>query len=426
MLLRLMIKIDPMLFCLCQNEQALDFLNKLGLKKPDIVDDVIQHVLPKYSQENTKTISDATYQDDIARILNAYNTDSRQRRDELITKLKASHFVRCRNAVSNEIQFCDPKKVYFPTEILMQFFEGNSEIWFLDEALPIMKDEKIAEMLVECVANKTLKRIAKELSWEEREEIRKRVAVDWNPKKQEVYDYTIEGLSEFLAKLNDGTFDIAKQKSLLLWNLLCEVADGLSEYRRDEFFQGTFSWQYYSRNTRHFDAYFLLQLRQISWLPAHDGTFKRPSEICFSELPKEFTPQACLQSKLGFKPEAINLLAKEANIDPAILDFIRNNNVSLEKLRRHFEPTKAFVSGTEGTTKPFGGLEVDTPKKPSSVTQANSNAGNGSLIEGLDRMNDENKEPEAAKIDVTNPNDRSQTKFKTYAYVSPVSANRSG
>jgi hypothetical protein len=411
---------------ICQNEHALDFLNKLGLKKPDIVDDVIQHVLPKYSQENTKTISDEIYRDDISRILNAHNTDSRQRRDELITKLKASYFVRCRNAVNNEIRFYDPKKVYFPTELLMQFFEGNSEIWFLDEELPIMKDEKVAEMLGECGANKTLKRIAKELSWEEREEIRKQVGVDWNAKKQEVYDYTIEGLPEFLAKLNDDTFDSGKQKSILLWNLLCEVVDGFREYGREGYFQGAFIWQHYSKYTRHFDAHFLLQLRQVSWLPAHDGTLKRPSEICFSELPEDFKPQHYLQSKLGFKPEAINLLAKEANIDPAILDFIRNNNVSLEQLRRHFEPAQetreSFMTGMKYTTKPSGESGVGIPQKSSSAMQGNSKVDNSSLVEPLDRTNDENGEPKTARTDINQPNDRSRP-FKTYVYVSPKDTN---
>jgi len=414
---------------ICQNEQALDFLNKLGLKKPDIVDDVIQHVLPKYSQENTKTISDATYQDDIARILNAYNTDSRQRRDELIAKLKASYFVRCRNAGSNEIRLCNPQNSYFPTKELIQFFEGNSGIWFLDKELSVMKDEKLADIFLECGISSKLKRIAfnPDFSCEEKQAIRRNSYGGRITREIELNDYTIEGLSEFFTRLNVSSFEDAKQFAMLFWKLLCEVIDQLSEYKRYEFFQGIYVWFYQTQHRSEFEAQFLKQLRYNSWLPIANGTLKRPSEICFSELPKEFAPQACLQSKLGFKPEAINLLAKEANIDPAILDFIRNNAVSLEQLMRHFKPvqeaTKAFVTGTEGTTKPSSELGVDISQKSSSAMQADSKVDNGSFVEPLDRTNDENGEPKSARADTTQPNDRPQPKFKTYAYVSPVSPN---
>lgn len=414
---------------ICRNEQALDFLNKLGLKKPDIVDDVIQHVLPKYSQQNTKAISDETYQDDIARILNAYNTDSRQRRDELIAKIKMNYFVRCRNAGSNEIQLCNPQKSYFPTKELIQFFEGNSEIWFLDEELPVMKDEKLADMLLECGVSRKLKRIAfnPDFSWEEKQAIRRNSYGGRFTREVELNDYTIEGLSEFFTRLNVSSFEDAKQFAILFWKLLCEVIDQLSEYKRLEFFQGIYIWFYQTQHRSEFEAQFLKQLRHNSWLPIANGTLKSPSEICFSQLPKEFISQAHLKSKLGFKPEAINLLAKEANIDPAILDFIRNNNVSLEQLMRHFEPvqeaTKAFVTDAEGITKPFGGLEVGIPKESSSAIQGNSNVDNGSFVEPLDRTNDENGEQKTAKTGATRPNARSQSKFKTYVYVSPEDTN---
>ena len=58
------------------------FLKALGLTEPDPVDDVVRNVLPKYRQGRRSRSSDADYEADIERILNAFGTDSKAQREQ--------------------------------------------------------------------------------------------------------------------------------------------------------------------------------------------------------------------------------------------------------------------------------------------------------------------------------------------------------
>ena len=92
----------------CESESSLKFLKGLGLREPDLVDDVIAHVLPKY-QKGKVSVSDVDYQSDISRILNAYDTDSREQRDRLVTALRKAKFIAAVDAVSGSAQCVLPE-----------------------------------------------------------------------------------------------------------------------------------------------------------------------------------------------------------------------------------------------------------------------------------------------------------------------------
>ena len=56
----------------CKAPAALEFLKALGLTEPDLADDVIRNLLPGYRGD---TIDTNSYDEDIARIFRAYQTD---------------------------------------------------------------------------------------------------------------------------------------------------------------------------------------------------------------------------------------------------------------------------------------------------------------------------------------------------------------
>ena len=81
----------------CATEPARAFLQSLGLKEPDPVDDVIENVLPTYRKDEIN-IDDARYEADVRRILDAFGTDSEGQRNRLIDSLKETKFVRAVDA----------------------------------------------------------------------------------------------------------------------------------------------------------------------------------------------------------------------------------------------------------------------------------------------------------------------------------------
>ena len=75
------------------SQEALNFLESLGIKRPDIVDDVIAHVLPKY-EDSDCVIGVKEYEGDINRIDNAYrSTDSDSQRRRILDALTVAPWV---------------------------------------------------------------------------------------------------------------------------------------------------------------------------------------------------------------------------------------------------------------------------------------------------------------------------------------------
>ncbi len=107
----------------CATEKARGFLRSLGLTEPDPVDDVIHNLLPKY-RKNIISVSDKEYAADIERILAAFETDSKVRREALITALKETAFVMVVDAGDGSKSRSKPDAAYVSTERLKQLFSA--------------------------------------------------------------------------------------------------------------------------------------------------------------------------------------------------------------------------------------------------------------------------------------------------------------
>jgi hypothetical protein len=72
-------------------------------------------------------------------------------------------------------------------------------------------------------------------------------------------DYKLDGLNEFF----EG--EITLKRSVALWKLLAKSIRQYS-YNQGKFFQGEYSYKYYSDYRKNFDAYFLKQLKKHPWI----------------------------------------------------------------------------------------------------------------------------------------------------------------
>jgi hypothetical protein len=113
-----------------KNENALEFLNKLGLTKPDLVAEVIEYVLPKYD-ESKIDISNNGHIKDMKKILNAYTTNSQEKKSLLVNKLRNTAFILAENLVLQQIEYQKPGQLYFKNKELIIYFEGNKDTWFV-------------------------------------------------------------------------------------------------------------------------------------------------------------------------------------------------------------------------------------------------------------------------------------------------------
>ena len=113
-----------------QNKASLSFLSKIGLKEPDRISEIKEHIKPKYRKNND--ISKVEYIEDLNNIIDAYKNANDQQKDELIDLLKDTNIILI-SLSDGQYNFQIPSKVYFPTSELKEWFEGNSKIDFLDD-----------------------------------------------------------------------------------------------------------------------------------------------------------------------------------------------------------------------------------------------------------------------------------------------------
>ena len=122
----------------CDTDKSLNFLERLGLSEPDIVDEVIHHVLPKYGVNGR--IDDDEHLRDIALIVRALTVDSVQRRSMLKLRLADIAFLRATSATGEEA-YRRPKDLYLRTAELESYFEENPSAWFLSPLYEEITDD---------------------------------------------------------------------------------------------------------------------------------------------------------------------------------------------------------------------------------------------------------------------------------------------
>lgn len=312
----------------CQSDEAQEFLRQLGLRDPDLVDDVIENLLPKYDQE-VVDIPDRAYQSDIERIVAALATDSASQRNNLVSHLREAKFVFAVDAGSGAGQFVRPAAAYMATERLTGLFQGVHKVLFVDNSKLGLRAEPARAMLRAAGTPEYLAqtRVEPSLTGEDKRELRRRFGDENISHERAVEDHTLMGLDPLLEALNDLPADLAPQRASLLWEALCDV----QTIRGDNAFSGRYHWFRYSDRIARFPARFVERLNAAAWVPDKDGVLQVPGSVVFQDTGWEQDP--ALAAKISFKSSAIDELAKVAGIDSGALDLLRKHGISEAKLR---------------------------------------------------------------------------------------------
>jgi hypothetical protein len=310
----------------CGSTKALEFLRSLGLTEPDLVDDVIVNVLPRYSRDEPALVS-GSYAADIERILRAYQTDSDSRRNLLVVALRESRFVAAREQGKNAPRMAKPGDVYLATERLSQLFAGVEGVFLVDDGYPCLKGEDVRTLLVACGGRRYLEPVAIETNLDEeaRLTIRREAGLERATWERTIDDAMLRGLPELLRLIGVLGQDKRRARAILLWDALAE----LESQKGSGAFLGTYSWGYFHEmKTARFDAAFIRILNETSWITESDGLLRRPFEVLFDSL--GWKPNPFLLSKIRFKPPILDQLAREAGIEPGILDLLKKLGVTSE------------------------------------------------------------------------------------------------
>ena len=300
----------------CSTNESKQFLEAIGLSIPDPVEDIIRNVLPKYDGETD--IEKVDYAEDIARMVDAHQTDSKARQRYLVAELSKARFVSSIDSGSGEC-WARPSDVYFKTDQLTSLFEGVEDVLFVDPAYECLHREPVRRMLEACDASRYLRSEEARCTLTEAElrDIRKRSGLERESWRRKLSDRSLRGAKQVLDHMA-GLSDVERRaRAATLWGALADVAS-----RTPGALVGTYQWSYsHQSKTAEFDCWLIRELNATAWVPSKHGDFRVPSEVSFETLGWPSHP--LLLSKILFRPAEIDVLAEKVEIEPDVLYLLK-------------------------------------------------------------------------------------------------------
>lgn len=310
----------------CSTRKAREFLESIGVQEPDRVDELIRGVLPKYREGSD--IPSREYADDLRQIVGAYGAASVELRGRLAEALRKTPFVRTVEAGTGELSFALPGDVY--EQQLIDLFEGVNDVLIARPPRGVPAAE-VGRLFAACGVSRTLVPVDKtpkiitglsnptRFSYEELAALRRKEQgnedITWQ-RRSSFNDSTLRGLDGLINRLPELPSDDAESRARLLWDTLCATAQ-----RSEAAFSAQYRWYRRKERWADVDSASVDLLNKNAWVPDGAGRLLRPSQVSLDDL--GWQRNAFLESKIEFRPPAIDVLAKEAGIKPRHLDAVK-------------------------------------------------------------------------------------------------------
>lgn len=325
---------------LIEDLDAKAFLERLGLSKPSTYTEVRDRIVRMYKVSKFNPHSYTNYEHDIKLILEALDSSSIKERKELIELLHETPFLLASNSSTRYKAYKCPKEIYFRSQELEIYFEGNEDAWFIDDSLPLD-----CSLLTELGVKSEVRLYHKHKHREyviisEFRGSHKRGKDGFDPK------FSIDGL-EYALSNPTWKRAIYIWKYLLLPNL--QQLKGVIESSKYK------TYQQFSIDRRISLACQLV--RDNKWLPKNgdENQFYLPCEICLDELSQDFIrdeKDEALAKLLQIQPsKTLKEEAERVGIEPELLDLLRKNPGAQKRLLEWLKGESSERNGKSGTSK---------------------------------------------------------------------------
>jgi hypothetical protein len=282
---------------------ARQFLTALGLTEPDIVDEVLAEIFPRYGRTEVGNLDAAQHESDIEVVARAMTEAGGDRRERLLGQLAETAFLVGENAATGERRLMTPGSLYQRSKELELYFDGNAEAWFAADGYGPWLAQLRAMGVHGSVQVRARPRdplgyvvIADEFARHER--------------GVEGFDPTaeIDGLQFALSRPSHA-------RAEYIWNVLlvpnAHLVAGVVE-------------------TSHREAFVDAQLSETlstigvvataaAWLPGPDGSWRRPAEVRLDQLPSGFSRDETLARFLGMAQSVVEAAARQLGLSADLL-----------------------------------------------------------------------------------------------------------
>jgi hypothetical protein len=283
---------------------ARQFLIALGFGEPDVVAEVLDHVLPRYHDGDVAKLDAAQHDADLELVARALDGAARSSRERLLETLRHTTFLVGENAATGEQRLMRPGDLYQRTRALECYLDGNPDAWLAADVYgpwltqlrgmgvrdTVRLDARTADELGYVIT-------ADEFARHERG------VAGFDPSAR------IEGLEYALRNPNPA-------RSEFVWNTLLVpsrhlIAGVVEKSHRLEFAD--------ARREPMLSPIGEIA-RDAAWLPAPDGTFRRPADLDMADLPQSYERDAELALALAMTQPALEEASRQLGL-PA--DFLR-------------------------------------------------------------------------------------------------------
>ena len=293
---------------LSQNENAHKFLADLGIPEVDLVAEVIENVLPKYTDDSVVVNSEENRLD-LKKIEQAHKTDSREKKERLLNALRKTPFILTKNVNKGKTRYRKPDQVYFGTDELCLYFSGNASFAYVSQ------EDSLSALFKDLEVKKTVRIRRGERNHQDHIIIKNSYANNKRGLNGFDPDIHVDGLE---CAIDSPTL----KKSAFIWNVIavpnsdCIRGEVESSTRRT--YEGSTKEEVISEFGR--------LLIDSLWLPDTDGKMYKPSDLSLDDLPEAFHPDKKLADKLGMKKDDIAKLLEKANVPQE--DFDRAKQIA--------------------------------------------------------------------------------------------------
>ena len=283
---------------------ARQFLEALGFADPDIVAEVLDHVLPRYHEADASTLDMAQHDADLELVARALADAPLAGRDQLLEHLRETTFLVGENAATGETRLMRPDELYQRASALEIYFDGNRDAWLTADVygpwLPQLRAMGVRETV--------------RLSARDADELGYVVIADEFARHE-------RGVAGFDPSANLDGVEYAlnhpnSARSEYVWNTLLVpnrhlIAGVIEKSPRQEF-----------ADARRENA--LSPIGEVAtaaaWLPAADGTFRRPADLDIADLPRSYQRDDVLAVALKMVRPVIEEASRQLGFPP---DFLR-------------------------------------------------------------------------------------------------------
>ena len=285
------------------------FLQKLDIPQWDIVDEIVETILPKYKQ-NPPKVSIKKHMSDFEKITHAYNISGQFKKTQLQKELQSTPFILTENTHTGNPEYREPGKIYFGVDELRLYFDGNNSAKFINLELYPCSARTLFDEDLEVLDSVRVERRKKD--------VRGRVVIyryhGSHKRGLNGFDPGIE-VDGLEYALNNPT----REKSAFIWN---EIARSNVDCIRGTIEKSRYRDYVDSETMEDISDEFGRLLIDKKWLPDSDGNMHKPSEITLAELPESFQRDERLADQLGMKKDEVAELAEKAGVPPKVISKI--------------------------------------------------------------------------------------------------------